>query len=125
MLCTVPGQHDVPTCYGKEMPVASPGNDQAGYAITAIFSTGSLTLTAATLTALGGKAQGAVDCLLYDPHSGASANMTGYQRCVALIARDRLQDATLYEVRLHVEVAGEPWTRPWQFSAMGMPRARR
>jgi hypothetical protein len=125
VLCPVPDQREVPTAYGKEMPDATPGNDHAGYAITAYFGTGKLKLTGFSLKALSGKAPGTVECLPYDPQTGASANMTGYQRCVAIIAKDRLQEATLYEVSLQVEVDGQAWSRTWQFGTVGMPKAKR
>jgi hypothetical protein len=126
VLCPVPDQRDIPTTYGKEMPDATPGDDRAGYPITAYFGTSRLKLSGHTLKAVAGsKNPGPVDCYEYDPQTGASANMTGYQRCVAIIPKDPLQDAATYEVTLQVEVDGKPWSRTWQFSTVGMARPRR
>ena len=57
-----------------------------------------------------------VDCYLYDPQTGASPDMTRYQHCVALIAKDPLKANADYEVSMTVEVAGKPWSKTWRFN---------
>jgi hypothetical protein len=92
VLCPVPGQTGVGTNYGKEAPDACPGDSAAGYPITVYFGTPNLKLTEWSLKRCaegaaqlppGAKAPpGApVDCYVYDPQTGASADMTKYQRC--------------------------------------------
>lgn len=123
----VPGQTGVGTTYGKEAPDATPGHPSAGLPITAYFGTSDLKLKEGTLKALPpGAAQlppGAktppgtpVDCFLFDPHQGASADMSRYQSAVCLIPKDPLKVNVDYEVSLSVEVAGKPWSKVWRFS---------
>ncbi|HYG77689.1 MAG TPA: hypothetical protein VEK08_21970, partial [Planctomycetota bacterium] len=128
VLCPVPGQSGVALSYGKEAPDATPGDPSAGYPITVYFNTRQLKLTSHSLKALGpaGAAAGLkpgsgvnVDCYVFDPQTGASADMTGYQQCVCLIAKDPLQGGTEYEVTMNVEVDGKPWTKTWRFSTAG------
>jgi len=127
VLCPVPGQTGVGTNYGKEAPDACPGDAAAGYPITAYFGTPNLKLTEWSLKALppgaaqlppGAKAPPGtpVDCYVYDPQTGASADMTRYQHCVALIAKDPLKMNVDYEVSMTVDVNGKPWSRTWRFS---------
>jgi hypothetical protein len=127
VLCPVPGQSGVGLTYGKEAPDACPGDAQAGYPITVYFGTSQLKLTEATLKLLPpGAAQlppGAksppgtpVECYLYDPQTGASSDMTRYQACVAMIAKDPLKGNADYEVSMTVEVAGKPWSKTWRFN---------
>jgi len=128
VLCPVPGQSGVGLTYGKEAPDACPGDAQAGYPVTVYFGTASLKLTEGTLKMLPpGAAQlppGAklppgstpVDCYLFDPQTGASPDMTRYQHCVALIAKDPLKANADYEVSMTVEVAGKPWSKTWRFN---------
>lgn len=126
VVCPVPDQEDVGLRYGKEAPDATPGDPAAGWPITAYFDTRSLKLTAHSLRALapagtrippGVKVPGeAVDCYVYDPKTGASASMTGFQKAVCIIPKDPLKPNTLYEVTLKVDVSGSPWERTWRFS---------
>jgi hypothetical protein len=115
VLCPVPGQSGVGLTYGKEAPDACPGDAQAGYPVTVYFGTGNLKLTSGTLKLLGQPAT-PVDCYLYDPQTGASADMTRYQQCVALIAKDPLKANADYEVSMTVDVAGKPWSKTWRFN---------
>jgi hypothetical protein len=125
VLCPVPDQREVNLNYGKEAPDATPGDDRAGYPITAYFGTDKLKLTSSSLKAVAGsKNLGLVDCYTFDPHTGANADFTGYQRCVALIAKDPLEGGVTYEVSLSVDVDGKPWTKTWQFSTIGAPTVK-
>ncbi len=144
VLCPVPGQQDVGLAYGKEAPDACPGDNAAGYPVTAYFGTDKLRLTSHALKAAGpapspgqpplpptpkGAALPAVDCYVYDPQTGASADFTRFQHCVCIIPKDPLKGNTLYEVSLEVEVAGKPWSKTWRFSTgtggFGGPRRGR
>jgi hypothetical protein len=127
VLCPVPGQSGVATNYAKEAPDATPGDAMAGYPITVYFGTASLRIKEATLKALApGSLQAPpgtklppgtpVDCYLYDPTQGASADMTRYQACVCLIPKDPLKVNVDYEVSFTVDVAGKPWSKTWRFS---------
>jgi hypothetical protein len=127
VLCPVPGQSGVGTTYGKEAPDATPGDNSAGYPITVYFGTSNLRLKEHRLTALPPGAMqmplGArlppgtpVDCYVFDPGQGASADMTKYQACVCLIPKDPLKVNVDYEVSMTVDVAGKPWSKTWRFS---------
>jgi hypothetical protein len=127
VLCPVPGQTGVGTTYGKEAPDATPGDNSAGYPITVYFGTSSLKLKEGTLKTLPpGAAQlppGAksppgtpVDCYLYDPQQGASADFTKYQSAVCMIPKDPLKVNVDYEVSMTVDVNGKPWSKTWRFS---------
>jgi len=127
VLCPVPGQSGVATNYAKEAPDATPGDASAGYPITVYFGTANLKIKEATLKALApGSLQAPpgtklppgtpVDCYLYDPTQGASADMTRYQACVCLIPKDPLKVNVDYEVSFTVDVAGKPWSKTWRFS---------
>jgi hypothetical protein len=123
VLCPAPGQTDVPLAYNKEMPDATPGDDRAGFPITVQFHTGKLKLTSHALRPVGpagpvpAKTEAAaVDCYTYDPHTGASNGMTGFLRCVCIIAKEPLQPDTQYEVTMNVEVGGKPWMKTWRFT---------
>jgi len=138
VLCPVPGQTGLATTYAKEMPDATPGDNEAGYPITAYFGTGNLKLTSHTLKAAGPAGSGVlpvalpktpatgetVECYVFDPKTGASADMTGFQHCVCIIPKDPLKPNTEYEVTLNVEVDGKPWTKTWRFSTSA-PRTGR
>lgn len=145
VLCPVPGQKGLPVSYAKEAPDATPGDNDAGYPITAYFGTNKLKLVAHTLKVAGpaqpggpgplpvaappGPAAGeSAECYEYDPKTGANANFTGFQHCVCIIAKDPLKPSTEYEVMLNVDVDGKPWTKTWRFStgaAAGRPTRRR
>ncbi len=127
VLCPVPGQQDVGLSYGKEAPDACPGDNAAGFPITAYFGTPKLKLVSHALRVVGpanappapmpkGAALPAVDCYCYDPQTGASAEMTRYQHAVCIIPKDPLKGNTLYEVSLEVDVDGKPWYRTWRFA---------
>lgn len=127
ILCPVPGQSGVATNYAKEAPDATPGDPMAGYPITVYFGTSSLKIKEATLKAMAPGSMQAppgtklpagtpVDCYLYDPTQGASAEMTKYQSCVCLIPKDPLKVNVDYEVSFNVDVAGKPWSKSWRFS---------
>ncbi len=127
VLCPVPGQSGVGTTYGKEAPDATPGDAMAGYPITVYFGTSNLKIKEATLKALVPGAMQAppgaklppgtpVECYLFDPTQGASADMTKYQACVCLISKDPLKVNVDYEVSFNVDVAGKPWVKSWRFS---------
>jgi hypothetical protein len=119
ILCPVPDQKNLPIYYGKETPDATPGDAQSGYAITVYFGTSNLNLTKHALTVKGSNAP--IDCYLYDPHTGASNEFSGWQHSVALIAKDPLQYDTTYEVMLEVSVDGTPWTKTWNFTTESPP----
>jgi hypothetical protein len=126
VLCPVPDQREISLTYQKESPDATPGDDRAGYPITVYFGTGKLKLTASSLKAVAGsKNLAPIDCYTFDPQTGASANMTGYQRCVAIMAKEPLESGATYEVSLSVDVDGKPWTKTWQFSTIGAPKPKR
>ena len=126
VLCPVPDQRECGVSYQKEAPDATPGDDSAGLPITAYFGAGALLLKRWELKAIAGvKTPGLVECYPFDPKTGASAGMTGYQRCVAIIPKEPLQGAATYEVTLDVDVAGKPWTRTWQFSTVGAAKPKR
>lgn len=127
VLCPVPGQSGVNTTYGKEAPDATPGDNAAGYPITAYFGTSALKLKEYKLTALPPGAMQLpptaklppgtpVECYAFDPGQGASADMTKYQACVCIIPKDPLKVNVDYEVMLSVDVAGKPWSKTWRFS---------
>jgi len=127
VLCPVPGQSGVGTNYGKEAPDACPGDAAAGYPITVYFGTSALKMKEWSLKALEkGAAQlppgtkGApgtpIDCYVYDPQTGASADMTKYQSAVCLIPKDPLKVNVDYEVSMTVDVNGKPWSKIWRFS---------
>ena len=127
VLCPVPGQTGVGTNYGKEAPDACPGDAAAGYPITVYFGTSALKMKEWSLKALEkGAAQlppgaksppGApVDCYVYDPQTGASADMTKYQAAVCLIPKDPLKVNVDYEVSMTVDVNGKPWSKTWRFN---------
>jgi hypothetical protein len=127
VLCPVPGQSGVGTTYNRESPDATPGDTSAGYPITVYFGTQRLKLKEGTLKALPpGAAQlppGAksppgtpVDCYLFDPQQGASADTTRYQAAVCLIPKDPLKVNVDYEVSMTVDVNGRPWSKTWRFS---------
>jgi hypothetical protein len=136
VLCPVPGQSGVGTTYAKEAPDATPGDTSAGYPVTVYFGTSNLKLKEGTLKLLvpgaaqlpaGAKAPPGtpVDCYPFDPQTGASADMTKYQSCVALIPKDPLKVNADYEVSITVEVAGKPWTKTWRFNtSVGKPKGR-
>ncbi len=113
VLCPVPGQQNVGLMYGKEAPDACPGDNAAGYPITAYFGTPNLKLTSWSLKST---AAGAVDCYVFDPTQGVSNDMTRYQQCVCIIPKDPLRANTEYEVSLQVEVGGKPWSKTWRFT---------
>jgi hypothetical protein len=140
VLSPAPGQTGIGTHYGKESPDACPGNPNAGWPVTAYFGTSKLKLKSYSLKALGpvgpaGKAPPApvapaqvaglppIDCYPFDPQTGAQADFTRYQQCVALISKEPLKVNELYEVTLAVDVEGKPWTRTWRFSTSA-PLAR-
>ncbi|MHC4505583.1 MAG: CAP domain-containing protein [Planctomycetota bacterium] len=131
ILCPAPDQDGITLRYCKEAPDATPGDGSAGYPITAYFATRKLKLTKYSLkpvqvTRRGSVAGAEIDCYEFDPAKGASAGMTGYQRCVCIIPKDPLQGGTLYEVTLEVDVDGTPWTKTWRFSTgRGSSRGRR
>lgn len=128
VLCPVPGQADVGTTYGKESPDACPGDNAAGYPITVYFGTSQLRLVSHSLKEVGPAGPQApagrplpagapaIDCYPFDPKQGASSDMTGYQRCVCIMAKDPLKPNVEYEVTFQVDVAGKPWVRTWRFS---------
>jgi hypothetical protein len=127
VLCPVPGQSGVNTTYGKEAPDATPGDASAGYPITVYFGTSNLKIKEATLKAMAPGSMQAppgvklppgtpVECYLFDPTQGASADMTRYQACVCLIPKDPLKVNVDYEVSFNVDVAGKPWVKSWRFS---------
>lgn len=141
VLWPVPGQTGVAPHYGKEAPDACPGDDAAGVPITAYFGARKLKLVSHSLKAVGvvagatpakapppvpGATAGPVECYLFDPQQGASADMTGYQHAVCIMAKDPLKPNTEYEVMLQVDVDGKPWTKTWRFStSAGSGRMRR
>jgi hypothetical protein len=123
----VPGQTGVGTNYGKEAPDACPGDAAAGYPITVYFGTSTLKLKEWSLKMLEkGAAQlppGAktppgtpVDCYVFDPQTGVSADMTKYQAAVCLIPKDPLKVNVDYEVSMTVDVNGKPWSKTWRFN---------
>jgi hypothetical protein len=121
ILCPVPGQTGVPTRFNREAPDPIPGDQEAGFPITAYFGTASLKLKSHSLKAL--PAPGApsklgtpVECYAYDPVSGTESGMTKYQRVVAIIPKDPLASNVEFEVTFEVEVAGQPWTKTWRFN---------
>lgn len=127
VLCPVPGQSGIATNYAKEAPDATPGDGQAGYPITVYFGTASLKLKEWKLSVyppgtmalpVGAKLPPGtpVDCYVFDPTQGASADMTKYQACVCLIPKDPLKVNVDYEVSMTVDVAGKPWSKTWRFS---------
>ena len=126
ILCPMPGQPDAGVKYGKEAPDATPGDASAGYPITAYFGTKTLKLKSHSLKILGratgrrsprGAPAGAeVSCYVYDPTTGASSSMSGYQRVVCIISKEPLKSSTVYEVRFEVEVDGKPWKKTWRFA---------
>jgi hypothetical protein len=121
VLCPVPDQRDIPLDYAKEGPDATPGDDHAGYPITAYFGTSNLELSSYTLKAVaGGKNPAPLDCYTYDSKHDP-AGMAGWQGCVALIAKDPLEAGATYEVTMAAQVAGKPWTRTWRFATVGAP----
>jgi len=116
VLCPAPGNAGVGLTYGHESPDAIPGQT-GGYPITVYFASGKLSLDSYKLCAVAGDQRGpAVDCHVFDPQTGVSANMTGYQRCCCLIAKEPLAPSTTYEVSMQITVGGQPWTRTWQFT---------
>ena len=131
ILCPAPDQEGITLRYCKEAPDATPGDGSAGYPITAYFGTRKLKLTKYSLrpvqvTRRGSKAGDEIDCYEFDPGTGASSRMTGYQRCVCIIPKDPLQGGTTYEVTFEVDVDGMPWTKTWRFSTgRGSSRGRR
>ncbi len=133
VLCPVPGQSGVGLTYGKEAPDACPGDNAAGYPITAYFGTSKLKLLSHSLKAVGGPApaKGApagpqdVECYVYDPQTGASSDMTRYQHAVAVIPKDPLRANTEYEATLAVDVDGRTWTKTWRFTTGAEGRRRR
>jgi hypothetical protein len=134
VLCPVPGQKGLALNYAKEAPDATPGDNDAGYPVTAYFGTNKLKLVAHSLKVAGPAPQGgsgpapvasastgpakgeSVECYVFDPKTGANASFTSYQNCVCIIAKDPLKPSTEYEVMLNVEVDGKPWTKTWRFS---------
>jgi len=127
VLCPVPGQSGVGTNYSKEAPDATPGDAQAGWPITVYFGTAQLKIKEWKLSAhppgtmaLPPNAKlppgTPVDCYVYDPTQGTSADMTRYQSAVCLIPKDPLKVNVDYEVSLTVDVAGQPWSKTWRFS---------
>jgi len=120
VLSPVPDQDDIALAYAKESPDACPGDQAAGYPITAYFGSGKPTLTAWSLTAVSGKAPGApIECYPFDHKTGASAEFSGYQNCVCIMAKDPLQGGTTYEVMLKAETGGKTWERTWRFTTVG------
>ena len=133
ILCPAPGQSGVGTRYNKEAPDATPGDSSAGYPITAYFNARKITLTKYYLKAIGPAAANTsrrltrrptrnttnapnIDCYPFDHKQGASARMTGFQKCICIIPKEPLQGNTTYEVTLEADVNGQPWSKTWQFS---------
>lgn len=120
VLWPVPDMTEVAMVYQKEAPDATPGDGQAGIPITVFFGSGKPTLASWKLVALDGKAAGQpIDCYPFDAKTGASPDMTGYQRCVCIIPKDPLQGGLTYEVSIAADTAGGRWERTWRFATVG------
>ena len=122
VVCPVPNQQGVPLQFNREAPDPIPGDQAAGFPITAYFGTASLKLKSHSLKAIAGpgiapsRTGTPVECYVYDPQTGVEAGMTKYQRCVALIPKDPLLVNVEYEVSLEVELSAETWKRTWRFN---------
>lgn len=115
ILCPVPDQQDIPVAYKKEAPDATPGDERAGYPITAYFANGKPTLESYQLVAADGP-KTPIDCYAYDHKTGASAEFSGFQHCVCLIAKEPLNPATTYQVTMAVNHGGTRWEKTWRFT---------
>lgn len=96
VICPVPDK-TATTHYNREAPDATRGDREVGFPITAYFGTEKLKLTAHSLRTVAGpgvppsRTGHPVECYTFDPQTGAGANMTRYQRVVALIPKDALR----------------------------------
>jgi len=115
ILCPVPDQRDIPLRLQKEAPDAVPGDDNAGFAITAYFGSGIATLVSHSLIAVD-TPKVPIDCYTYDIKTGASPDFSGFQHCVCVIAKDSLLPSTTYEVALVADHDGKRWAKTWRFT---------
>lgn len=114
VLCPVPDQTQVATRYQTEAPDATPGDDKAGTPITVYFGSGKPTLKRYELVSETAPAA-PIPCYPFDHQQGASANMTGYQHCVAIIPRDPLANGIWHQVTIEADHGGTTWAKTWRF----------
>lgn len=121
ILCPVPEQRNVPARFQSESPDPIAGDKDAGFPVTAYFQGGSLKLVEGTLAPLGkdGKPGPALDCYRFDDSQGGDPTFNRFQHVVCLIAKDPLAMATVYQVRLRIEVDGAARTLAWNFQTEG------
>lgn len=115
VLCPAPDQSDVPVAFKKEAPDPIPGDDRAGFPVTAYFGSGSARLESYQMV-ISAAPKTPIECYAYDFKTGASPEFSGYQNCVCLIAKDPLKPATAYTVTMAVDHGGKRWEKTWSFT---------
>ncbi len=112
ILCPMPEQVGVPLAFNLEMPDPIAGDKKAGFPITVVFDTNKTSLKSYSLKqVLKGKLGPAIECYTFD----AKDSFVKFGNSVALIAKDPLLPATVYQVMIEAELAGKPWSKTWVF----------
>jgi hypothetical protein len=126
LLCPDVEQVDVPTRFSPESPDPVGGDKDAGFPITAYFDGKAQRLTSSRLSlVVNGQAGPPVDCYTFDSTTGGDVSMNKYQKVVALIAKEPLKDAAVYEVAMTVDDGGTTWSKTWRFATVGAAKRRR
>ena len=122
VLFPVPQQQDVPLNYSSERPDPVPydmdskrGN--AGFPITITFYNGNCPSQAdGVLQKIRGKRKEKVDAWFYSPDAPADEEYG--KNVIYLIAKDRLEPKTTYEVTVTGTLNNKPWEKTWQFTTV-------
>lgn len=123
ILCPPPGAGEVPLRFSSEAPDPIGGDGSAGFPITAYFGTDQVALVSHRLVPVSRNAAGPqAECYVFDARQGADVGINRYQRVAALIPKEPLVAGTTYRVTMTGTVAGEAWTRTWEFTTAGGPR---